>query len=65
MEEALGKARIDWEKFRRLVRLCPKCRRKAAAEQLAEVALAAAQAGYVSRPKAAQPKRPARRTRQD
>jgi len=65
MEEALVKARIDWEKFRRLVRLCPKCRRKAAAEQWAEVALAAAQAGYVSRPKAAQPKRPARRTRQD
>jgi len=53
MEEALGKARIDWEKFRRLVRLCPKCRRKAAADQLAEVALAAAQTGYVSRPKAA------------
>ena len=37
-EEALRKTRIDWEKFRRLARLCPQCRRKAAAASLGLVA---------------------------
>ena len=33
-EEALQRAKIDWEKFRRLARLCPGCRRKITAAAL-------------------------------
>jgi bidirectional [NiFe] hydrogenase diaphorase subunit len=62
MDKALGKAKVDWKKFRQLAMLCPQCRRKAAAAQLSEVALVAAQAGYVSRPKAVETKKPARRS---
>jgi predicted molibdopterin-dependent oxidoreductase YjgC len=61
MEEALGKAGMDWEKLRRLAHLCPRCRRKATAAQLSQVSLLAAQAGYVGGPQAAEAKRPARR----
>jgi len=28
-EEVLGKVKVDWERFRRLARLCPACRRQA------------------------------------
>jgi len=35
-EEALKRAKIDWEEFRRLARLCPKCRRRDAAARLAK-----------------------------
>ena len=35
-EEALQRAKIDWEEFRRLARLCPKCRRRDAAARLAK-----------------------------
>jgi bidirectional [NiFe] hydrogenase diaphorase subunit len=52
MDKALGKAKVDWKKFRQLAMLCPQCRRKAAAAQLSEVALVAAQAGYVGAGKA-------------
>ncbi|HUT58291.1 MAG TPA: 2Fe-2S iron-sulfur cluster-binding protein [Phycisphaerae bacterium] len=34
-EQVLSKAKIDWEKFRRLARLCPECRRKSTAAALA------------------------------
>ncbi|MGB2820888.1 MAG: 2Fe-2S iron-sulfur cluster-binding protein [Phycisphaerae bacterium] len=34
-QEALEKAKVDWEKFRRLSRLCPKCRRKSTVAALA------------------------------
>jgi len=63
MDRALAKAGIDWKKFRQLALLCPQCRRKAAAAQLSDVALVAAQAGYVSRPKAAETKKPAPRAK--
>jgi len=33
------RVKIDWEKFRKLARLCPECRRKKAAESVAMVAL--------------------------
>jgi predicted molibdopterin-dependent oxidoreductase YjgC len=62
MDKALSKAKVDWKKFRQLAMLCPQCRRKAAAAQLSEVALVAAQAGYVSRAKAVETKKPARRS---
>ena len=34
--EAMKKTKVDWEKIRRLARLCPKCRRRQAAEMLAQ-----------------------------
>ena len=34
MEKALERVRIDWEDFRRKARLCPACRRKAAAAEM-------------------------------
>lgn len=33
-EEALGRAKIDWDEFRRRARLCPECRRKVAVAAL-------------------------------
>lgn len=35
-ELAMKKTKVDWEKIRRLVRLCPKCRRREAASVLAQ-----------------------------
>ena len=37
-EEVFSKAKIGWEKLRRLARLCPECRRKNTAAALAKVA---------------------------
>ena len=37
-EEALSKAKVDWEEFRRRARLCPQCRRKATVSPLRLVA---------------------------
>ena len=47
VEEALRKAKIDWKKFKEITQLCAKCRRKAAASQLTDVAAMASQLGYL------------------
>ena len=62
-EEALKKGKMDWEKFRRLVRLCPKCRQKRAAADLTSVAAMAAQMGYLARPGAAAKRKTPRRSK--
>jgi 5-methylcytosine-specific restriction endonuclease McrA len=53
-EYALNRAQIDWQEFRQLARLCPRCRRKRTAARLTEGRTLAAQAGYVAGTKKAE-----------
>jgi len=48
-EEALKNTKVDWKKFREILRLCPKCRQKRAAAELSKVSTLAAQIGYFAR----------------
>ena len=60
-EEALRRGKMDWAKFRQLVRLCPKCRQKRAAADLSTVATLASQIGYLAPPRAGAKTKTARR----
>jgi predicted molibdopterin-dependent oxidoreductase YjgC len=63
MEDALKKGKVDWAKFREILRLCPECRRKRTAADLTSVAAMAAQTGYLARPGAAVKRKTPRRSK--